>query len=135
MAFGGGKKARVKGDINVTPLVDVVLVLLIIFLVALPVVMRDLDLDVPNKAQNPPDVMQKQITVEVIQGGRLLLNGVEIERVDLATKLRDRLEGDRNRVVFVGFDDATRYGDAVSIMDTVKGAGAVKVALKMPGER
>jgi len=134
MAFGGGGgTGRVKSDINVTPLVDVVLVLLIIFLVAMPVVMKEIDIDVPKKADDmPPDVVvPDQVTVEVTKGGAVLLNGISIDRVDLAEKVRTKLEHNREKVVFVDFDNSIRYGDAVSVMDTVKGAGAKTVALKM----
>ena len=137
MAFGGGGGAgRVKSDINVTPLVDVVLVMLIIFLVAMPVVMKEIDIDVPKKTDEPADqvVVPDQVTVEITKGGGVLLNGVQIERVELAEKVRIQLEHKREKVVFVDFDNSTRYGDAVQVMDTVKGAGAKTVALKMKEE-
>ncbi len=137
MAFGGGGGLKsAKSDINVTPLVDVVLVLLIIFLVAMPIVMKEIEIDVPRKIDEPQEqmVFPDQITVEITKGGGVLLNGVQIDRVDLATKLRDRLEHKREKVVFVDFDENTRYGDAVSVMDTAKGAGAITVALKMRDE-
>jgi biopolymer transport protein ExbD len=137
MAFGGGGSGKLKSDINVTPLVDIVLVMLIIFLVAMPVVMKKIDLDVPKKTDEPPDqvVVPDQVTVEITKGGGVLLNGVSIERVDLAEKVRNQLEHKREKVVFVDFDDATRYGDAVSVMDTVKGAGAKTVALKIKDDQ
>src|SRR6266545_990120 len=100
MAFGGGGgSGRVKSDINVTPLVDVVLVLLFIFLVALPVVLKNIEIEVPNKIEEPPDtfVLPDQVTIEVTKAGALLLNGVEINRTDLALKLRSRLENKRDR--------------------------------------
>jgi biopolymer transport protein ExbD len=132
MAFGGGGSGRVRSEINVTPLVDVVLVLLIIFLVALPVVLKNIVIDVPNKIDETPDVVvPDQITIEVTKAGALLLNGIEINRTDLAVKLRDRLEHKREKAVFVDFDDNTRYGDAVSVVDTAKGAGATTIAIKM----
>ncbi len=134
MAFGGGGGSRKpRSEINVTPLVDVVLVLLIIFLVAMPVLLRNITIDIPKKAEDQPEnvVMPDQITVEVQEGGIVLLNGQTIERAQLAEKLRSRLEAKRDKVVFVDFHDKYRYGDAVQIMDTVKGAGATTVALKM----
>lgn len=147
MGFSQGGGQGAKSDINVTPLVDVVLVLLIIFLVAMPVVMKEIDVEVPKKIDDPPDtvVVPDQITVEITKGGGVLLNGVEINRVDLAGKLRDRLEHKREKVVFVDFDELTRYGDVVSIMDTCRGAAwqescrekpddCVKVALKLKEE-
>lgn len=134
MAFGGsGGTGKVRSEINVTPLVDVVLVMLIIFLVAMPVVMKNIQIEVPSKVDEPPEnvVLPDQITVEVTKAGTILLNSVEVTRTDLAIKLRERLEHKREKVVFVDFDDNTRYGDAVSIMDTVKGAGATSLAMKM----
>src|SRR5215475_6224989 len=137
MAFGGGGGAgRVKSDINVTPLVDVVLVLLIIFLVAMPVVMRLINVDVPKKTDEPPEnvVMPEQVTVEISKDGAVLLNGIAVDRPELAEKLRAQLEHKREKVVFVDFDESVKYGDAVSIMDLAKGSGAETVALKIKEE-
>jgi biopolymer transport protein ExbD len=134
MGFGGGGgSGNVKSDINVTPLVDIVLVMLIIFLVAMPIVMKNIDIEVPRKTDEPPEqiIVPDQVTVELTKAGVVLLNGVEINRSELAVKLRDRLQHKRDKVVFVDFDENTRYGDAVQIMDTAKGAGATTVALKM----
>jgi biopolymer transport protein TolR len=143
MAFGGGGgRSRMRSDINVTPLVDVVLVLLIIFLVAMPVVMKKITLDIPKKLEEK--LMEQvftptQIVVEIRREGldgagnviSVTLDGADVPRAELAGKLRDKLETKREKVVFVDFDDATRYAEAVSVMDTVKGAGATTVGLKM----
>jgi len=125
MGFGGsGGGKTVRSDINVTPLVDVVLVLLIIFIVTMPILMRQITIEVPRKldedvqAEMLPD---RQLVVELDKDGRLLLDEKEISRTDLATDLRDKLERKRDKVVFVAFADSTRYGDAVSIIDTCKG--------------
>jgi biopolymer transport protein TolR len=133
MAFGGGGSGKVKSDINVTPLVDVVLVLLIIFLVAMPIEMKEITMDIPKKAEDsvPPDMIPDQLTVSVQKGGVIMINDQEVNRIDLATKLKERLDRKREKVVFVDFDEETPYGQAVGIMDTVKGAGATTVALKM----
>ena len=134
MAFGGsGGSGNVKSDINVTPLVDIVLVMLIIFLVAMPIVMKNIEIEVPRKTDEPPEqiIVPDQVTIELTKAGVLLVNGVETNRSELATKLRDRLQHKREKVVFVDFDESSRYGDAVQIMDTAKGAGATTVALKI----
>jgi biopolymer transport protein ExbD len=134
MAFGGsGGTGKVKSDINVTPLVDIVLVMLIIFLMAMPVVMQKIDIEIPKKLEDQPIdiVLPDQITIEVTKAGVILLNTVETSRGELAVKLRERLEHKRDKAVFVDFDEGTRYGDAVSIMDTARGAGATTIALKL----
>jgi biopolymer transport protein TolR len=132
---GGGKNA-VRSDINVTPLVDVVLVLLIIFLVTMPILMRELDLEIPRKAEEVVESEpEAQVVVEVGIDGSLKLNGLEIGKFDLAEKVRDSLKNRREKIVFVGFDDDLKYGEAVSIMDVIKGAGAEKVALKMKDDK
>jgi biopolymer transport protein TolR len=137
MGMGGSAgTGKVKSEINVTPLVDVVLVLLIIFLVAMPIVMKDITIDIPKKDDTVQIdvVVPDQVVVEVKDGGRLYLNSLEINRTDLAQKVRDKLDRKREKVVFVGFEDSLRYGEAVQIMDTVRGAGATTVALKMKEE-
>ena len=136
MAFGGGGRGNVKSDINVTPLVDVVLVLLIIFLVTMPILMKDISIDIPKKADDsiPTEVLPDQLMIEWKNDGRLLVNGEEVNRTELATKVKEKLERRREKVVFVDFDDSVRYGDAVSVMDTCRGAGAATVALKMKEE-
>lgn len=132
---GGGGTKNVRSEINVTPLVDVVLVLLIIFLVAMPVLMKEITVEVPAKVDEnvPVERASNQLVIEWKDDGRLLLDGQEVLRTDLATKVRAKLEKrlEKDRVVFVDFDDSIRYRDVVSVMDTVKGAGASTVALKM----
>jgi biopolymer transport protein ExbD len=134
----GGGSAHQKSDINVTPLVDIVLVLLIIFLVTMPIQMRYLSLEVPQKLDDEVDLSQAsaQITVSVRADGSLTINdGVAdsvVNRVDLARILRPMLDKKRTeKVVFVDIADDVLYADAVSVMDTIKGAGAEKVALKI----
>jgi biopolymer transport protein ExbD len=145
---GGGGHGKVKSDINVTPLVDVVLVLLIIFIVTIPVMLRELALDIPKKdpdQENVPDSPPIIVTLKA-NGSIMLQTGYagseEIQRADLADKLHDRLAhlADKDKVVFVDFEDDpdhpdanfVRYGDAVSVIDTVKGADHdAMVGLKM----
>jgi len=132
----GGSKGGPRSDINVTPLVDVVLVLLIIFLVAMPVLMRDLPIEVPEKSEEPPppDLMPDQLVLEWKDDGRLLMNGAQIQRTELPAKVRAKLKRMSEKVVFVDFGDTVRYGDAISVMDVCRGAGAKTVALKMREE-
>ena len=135
----GGSKGGPKSDINVTPLVDIVLVLLIIFLVITPIKLRQITVEVPRKLQDNEDtsVASKQITV-LLRGDSTIVLGdgskdVEIPTIfELAKELRPMLEKKTGeKVVFVDFEDTVIYGDAVVTMDTIRGAGAEKVALKL----
>lgn len=133
----GGKKGGVKSDINVTPLVDVVLVLLIIFLVTMPIMMRQITIEVPRTIDERTEVIAKpseQITVEIKADGAVMVTvGSSEETVNMSqvpVKVRKALEektGDK--VVFVDADFEVKYDDVVALMDAVRGAGADKVAL------
>mgnify|MGYP001570406497 CR=1 FL=1 len=136
----GGKSGALKSEINVTPLVDVVLVLLIIFLVTMPIKMRFITLEVPKKIDDVEKVIvAKQIVVTVEADSTVVINDgskdISINRAELADTLRPIVAGKvGERVVFVDFKDGVVYGDAVSIMDTIKSVNAEKVALKIRDE-
>jgi biopolymer transport protein ExbD len=121
----------------VTPLVDVVLVLLIIFLVTMPILMRDIALEIPRKSEDPVvDPSNDAIpVVELGIDGTVRVDGEDVSKFQLTEKLGAKLKNKREKVVFVGFEDDVKYGEAVEIMDLVKGAGAEKVALKMKDEK
>jgi len=134
----GGSKGGPKSDINITPLVDVVLVLLIIFLVTMPIMMRQITVEVPRKADKRVEFDPKageQITVEIGADGRVLMRvgtseTPNLSLLDLPAKLRPAIKkktGDK--VVFVDFDFEVKYENVVTLMDVVRGAGAEKVAL------
>ncbi len=138
----GGGKGGPKSDINVTPLVDVVLVLLIIFLVTTPIMMRQITIEVPRKLSNveDPTIASKQITVLLRADGMIVISdgrdlNKEVPRVELAKTLTPIIKDKKTeKVVFVDFEDQVPYGEAVGVMDTVRGAGAEKVALKIRDE-
>jgi len=133
----GGAKGGPKSEINVTPLVDVVLVLLIIFLVTMPIMMRQISIEVPRKIEKEVEVValpSEQITVELkADGSVLVIVGSSEETITIAelpAKLRPAIEkksGDK--VVFVDFDFEVKYEEVIVLMDTVRGSGADKVAL------
>ena len=136
----GGSKNGPRGDINVTPLVDIVLVLLIIFLVATPILMRHVTLEVPRKLDEEVEdttLAARQIVVLVHADGTITLkNGSKESSVprifDLPEAVRPLLEKKKTeKVVFVDFEDMVPYNDVVTAMDMVRGAGAEKVALKI----
>ena len=116
-----GKVGAVRSEINVTPLVDVCLVLLIIFIVVQPMAQVGYSVNVPPKANAtvstpPPD----QLVVSVTSDGKVFLNKEEMSRESLSLRLGDILRNRREKVVFFSVDDKANYGDAMTVMDRVR---------------
>ncbi len=126
----GGEKG-VKAAINVTPLVDVVLVLLIIFMVLTPSMLKHLPAAVPKKAEETtatvPD--NSSIVVDYDANRKLTINGEPVQLDAFAHKLGQRLQARREKVVFFRAEDAAPYGDVVHLMDLARGAGADPLAI------
>ena len=130
MAMDVGKKTGPKSDINVTPLIDVVLVLLIIFMVLTPSMLKHITATVPKKAEEatalPSDTA---ILVEYTANRELTLNTEPISTQALASKLSERLRSARQKVVFFKADDEAPYGEVIRLMDIARGAGAQNLAV------
>ena len=132
MAFSvGGAKGRPSGDINVTPLIDIVLVLLIIFMTMTPAMLKEIVAKVPQKSAElvPQPPGENPIIVELDAADRLSLNGEAIATEALAEQVGERLRHDRQKVVFFKIDDDANYGRAVRVMDICKGAGAATLGI------
>jgi biopolymer transport protein ExbD len=133
-AASGGSRRGPQGEINVTPLVDIVLVLLIIFMVMTPVVLKELVAKVPEKqtenVPRPPG--ESPIVVELDGQNNLSLGGEPLAPEALAGKVAERLRYDRQKVVFFKIDDEASYGRAVRVMDICKGAGAKTLGIVTP---
>ena len=121
-------------DINVTPLVDVVLVLLIIFMVVTPLLEKDIAVSVPNteKVEQVDEVPPDQLVVKLLANNDVTVNGDKIEMNDYVGRLEGVLKKEpnpRKRIVFVLAEDGANYGTLVHLFDGAKQAGADTLGL------
>ena len=125
------KKSAPNSDINVTPLIDVVLVLLIIFMVITPRVVHEMAANLPTKTQprnNPPDA-STQLIVAAYDNGEIALNASVMEMGALHTELRARLRGREKKVVFLDAHPELDYGRVILVMDMIRDDGAERVGM------
>ena len=126
--FGGASGAAINTDINVTPLVDVVLVLLIIFMVVTPLLEKDISVKTPatEKVEVQTEVPPDQIIIYVDARGELRLNTENIAQGQLIGKLKPLLDVKQpaDRIVFVVADDKANYAKFITVLDNTKEAGA-----------
>ncbi len=114
------------GEINVTPLVDVVLVLLLVFMVTAPMMSRGIDVSLPvaNQPQIPPE---DRLTVSIRADGRVFVGDQPINIVLLEDRLRGLTTGRPDRVVYLRADESLRYRDVIRVVDVIKRAGVNRV--------
>ncbi|MFZ5891629.1 MAG: ExbD/TolR family protein [Myxococcota bacterium] len=130
MAMDVGGKGGLKNDINVTPLIDVVLVLLIIFMVLTPSMLKHLTATVPKKSEDRSErVSESVIVIEYTANRELSINTEPVAPEALAEKISERLRSARQKVVFFKAEDEAPYGDVIHLMDIARGAGAQSLAV------
>lgn len=130
MAMGGQDEDRgTMSQINVTPLVDVMLVLLVIFMVTAPMMQQGVQVNLPKadaKAMTPPE---ESVVVTVDKGGRIFINKDEVPPGDLRGRLSDMFVSRVKKEVFLKADSSVPYGEVVKAMADIKGAGIERLGM------
>ena len=120
---------RLMSDINVTPFVDVMLVLLIIFMVTAPMMMEGVDVSLPEATAKPLNVPQDQLVITIDRDQRIHINDFNVEPDYLSEKLAAILENRTDKNVYFKADKEVSYGFVVKIMADIKAAGVEKLGM------
>jgi biopolymer transport protein ExbD len=131
----GGATGGLQNEPNVTPMIDVLLVLLIIFMMVIPMSRRAIDLQLPDpRPSTAPVTDNKQIVLEILPGGQFAINKKPVSKADLPGELKTIFDGRPDKIMFFKGDPTVTYQEVIWSMDVARGAG-VKVLGVAPKDK
>lgn len=131
-AGGGSESGQPLSEINVTPFVDVVLVLLVVLMVTAPALVREsIALKLPKAKTGSSDVTPRQLGIAVNRVGQILVEGVPLDDAAIVERVRSQLQADPELLVLIGADGDARHSEVVRAIDLARQAGAVRFAVQV----
>lgn len=130
MAFSGGGKG-IRSDINVTPLIDVVLVLLIVFMVLVPKLLNQMTIDVPPKsdAKEADPTSSDQLVVTISDDGRIAINDRAVTVEEMPDLVRNQMQNRAKKLMFFNPSEGANYGLVAKVMDICRGSGTKTIGI------
>ena len=130
----GDSNTGLTNEPNVTPMIDVLLVLLIIFMMVIPMSRKAIDTQLPDPTPAPASTVKPdQIVLEVLPDGKFAINKNPVEKSALFQRLKTTYEGRPEKIIFIKGDSTVTYNDVVFAMDQARGAGVVAIGLPPKG--